>query len=188
MEKPLNEMSNEELWQLFPIVISEYKDQWPEYYKEEEQILKKILGKDIVSINHIGSTAVPYLPAKPTIDILIEIKENADIEVIIKDMEANNYIYSYQPNKPKPHMMFMKGYILHGFGERVFHIHIRYQGDWDEIYFRNYLINHAETAKDYAKLKVRLSKLYKHDRDAYTLAKTNFIKQVTEKARRESNQ
>jgi len=186
MEKPLNEMTSEELWQLFPIIISEYRDYWTNYYREEEDTLKRILGESIISINHIGSTAVPNLPAKPTIDILIEIKDNTDIQAIITDMELNNYIYSYQPQKPAPHMMFMKGYNSHGFEEKVFHIHIRYKGDWDEIYFRDYLINHPESSGEYAKLKIRLSKLYKHDRDAYTLAKTDFIKEVTEKARKES--
>lgn len=184
MEKPLNEMSNEELWQLFPIIISEHKNYWKLYYKEEKDILNNILKNNIIRIHHIGSTAVPNLPAKPTIDILVEIKDDADTGSIIKKMEEKSYICSRQLLKPAPHIMFMKGYSSQGFEEKVYHIHVRYSGNWDELYFRDYLIKHPETAKEYGELKIRLSELYKHDRDAYTLAKTDFIKEVTEKARK----
>lgn len=66
-------MSNEELWELFPIILTEYQKDWERLYKLEEQQLRAIVGKDIVCIQHIGSTAVKDLIAKPTIDILLEI-------------------------------------------------------------------------------------------------------------------
>jgi len=58
-------------------------------------------------------------------------------------------------------------------------------GDWDELYFRNYLLIHNDVAKEYGELKQRLQKKYEHDRDGYTEAKTGFIKKWTKQARKE---
>lgn len=177
-------MTNEELWQLFPIIISEHKDYWKNYFTGERSLLKKLLGKDVLKIHHIGSTSIPGLPAKPTIDILMEVRDEADTDDLIRRMESAGYIYSYQPKNPAPYMMFMKGYTPQGFAERVFHVHVRYSGNWDEIYFRDYLLSHPNTAKEYAELKFRLKEQYEYDRDAYTVAKTEFITQITNLAKR----
>jgi GrpB-like predicted nucleotidyltransferase (UPF0157 family) len=87
--------------------------------------------------------------------------------------------------------MFLKGYLPDGFAEKVYHIHVRYLRDsanhtmiWDELYFRDYLIGHPETAAEYAALKARLHKDFEHNRDGYTNAKTAFIRAVTEKAKK----
>ncbi len=118
MDKSLSEMSNEELWQLFPITISEHKDYWKNYYAEEYMNLQDALKGNI---NHIGSTAIPNLVAKPTIDILLEIKNNTDINYLIDILSSVRYIYSFQPSKPAPHMMYMKGYTPQRFEERVYY-------------------------------------------------------------------
>ncbi len=79
-KKDLNEMSNEELWQLFPIILSPHNPEWPGRYKTEKELLIKTIGaENIVRINHIGSTAVPGLTAKPTIDILLEIQQKTHL-------------------------------------------------------------------------------------------------------------
>jgi len=64
---------------------------------------------------------------------------------------------------------------------------VRYPGDWDEPYFRDYLIAHPETAAEYAALKIRLHKEFEHDRDGYTKAKSEFIRAVTERARKDAS-
>jgi len=79
--------------------------------------------------------------------------------------------------------MFMKGYTPQGFEGQAFHVHVRYSGDWDELYFRDYLLANPDIAAEYGKLKLELQKKYKHDRDAYTSAKTDFIKRITRLAR-----
>lgn len=86
---------------------------------------------------------------------------------------------------PPPHLMFLKGYLPDGFAERVFHIHVRYPGDYDELYFRKYLTLHPEAAAEYVALKYELLNRFEHDRDGYTKAKTAFIRAITEKARKE---
>jgi len=184
--KSLNEMSNEELWQLFPIVLSDYKPEWKEWYRQEETALKQIVGTENINrINHIGSTAVEGLIAKPTIDILMEINKETDTEKLIQTLTEAGYIYSPQPMNPAPHMMFMKGYTPEGFDEKVFHLHVRYSGDWKELYFRDYLRAHPSAATEYGILKTQLQQEHKHNRDAYTEAKSDFIQNVTDKGRQE---
>ncbi len=186
MKKPLNDLTNEELWNLFPIVLSKHNPKWKDRYFDEKKVLEHAVGlQNIAGINHFGSTAVPGLIAKPTIDILLEIKHDTSIERLITAMQSNGYIYSEQPQNPAPHMMFMKGYTPEGFKGQVFHVHVRYSGDWDELYFRDYLLTHPETADEYGNLKKRLQVKYEHDRDGYTDAKTEFIKRITGLARGE---
>lgn len=81
-------------------------------------------------------------------------------------------------------MMFVKGYTEEGFKGQVFHIHVRYKGDWDEIYFRDYLKSHPETAKKYGELKLKLVEKFRNDREKYTESKTNFIKKINKLARK----
>lgn len=188
MPKALDEMTNEELWELFPIIISEHDPNWKEKYLEEKAAIEESIGtQNIARINHIGSTAVPNLAAKPTIDILIEIRDDTDTDKLIGNMEVAGYIYSPQPDNPPPHMMFMKGYTPEGFKGQVYHIHVRYSGDWNELYFRDYLKLHPDVADEYGKLKLELKEEFQHNRDGYTYAKTKFIKRITKLAREEMN-
>ena len=80
-------------------------------------------------------------------------------------------------------LSFNKGYTENGFAERVFHFHLRYAGDNNELYFRDYLIEYPAVAKEYEELKLRLWKEYEHDRDGYTNAKTELVKKYTEQAK-----
>ena len=80
---------------------------------------------------------------------------------------------------------FNRGYTKKGFAENVYHVHLRYAGDNDELYFRDYLNEHPQVAKDYETMKMKLWKQYGHNRDAYTDAKTAFIKKWTSEAKRE---
>jgi GrpB-like predicted nucleotidyltransferase (UPF0157 family) len=179
-------MSNEELWQLFPIILREHNSAWKQWYEQEHKLLIRLIGEDnIERVSHIGSTAVEGLVAKPTVDILVEITRSCDTDDLMHTLEQNGYIYSRQGENPPPHMMFLKGYTEQGFAEKVFHIHMRYPGDWDELYFRDYLSAHADTAAQYGELKASLKEKYEHDRDMYTEAKTDFVKRVTMLARQE---
>lgn len=181
--KPLHEMLKEELWTLFPIVLSEHRQVWKENYLTEKIVIEQAAGiQNIVRMNHYGSTSVPDLLAKPSIDILIEVNNNTNLKKLILNMQSVGYIYSEQLNNPQPCMMFMKGYTSQGFKGQAFHVHVRYSGHWGELYFRDYLLSHPEIADEYGKLKIELQKKYEYDRDGYTDAKTNFIKQVTKLA------
>ena len=177
MRKKLTEMTLEELWQLFPIILEGHKNYWADWFEEEKVNLEKILPQN-TRISHIGSTAVPNIWAKPIVDILIEIENDMDR---VKDiLTGNGYIcMSESTNR----ISFNKGYTENGFAERVFHLHLRYMGDNDELYFRNYLIENPDVAKEYEKLKLSLWKQFEHNRDEYTNQKTEFVRKYTELAK-----
>jgi GrpB-like predicted nucleotidyltransferase (UPF0157 family) len=186
MDKRLENMNTEELGGLFPIVISEPDGNWVKLFQSEKNKIHKALGKqNIIRIEHIGSTAVPNLKAKPTIDILLEVPESKDNVFMAERLREIGYHYIPRPENPAPHMMFAKGYTEDGFKGQAYHIHVRYSGDWDELYFRDYLKLHPKTAREYGELKARLSVEYKNDREEYTNRKTDFIKRITRIARSE---
>lgn len=181
-EKKLSEMTLEELWELFPIFLTEHKSYWADWYREEIALLKTILPPD-TEYHHIGSTAVNDIWAKPIIDILITVKSDSQLKDPADILRKNGYIVMSESDK---RVSLNKGYTKNGFAERVFHLHVRLENDKDEIYFRDYLNDHHDVAKEYEKMKLELWKKYEHNRDAYTEAKTEFIKKYTELAKKET--
>ncbi len=179
MSKKLTEMSLEELWQLFPIILTEHQECWKEWYLEEEKLLKRVLTNN-ERISHIGSTVIPSIWAKPIVDILVEIPKGTNLLDYKAEIINCGYICMSQSENG---LSFNKGYTENGFAKRVFHLHLRYAGDNNELYFRDYLIEHSDVAKQYEVLKLNLWKKYEHNRDAYTNAKTEFVRKYTEKAK-----
>lgn len=177
--KELSEMSLNELWQLFPIFLTEHNDDWKKQFSDEKTYLSGIIP-NAVTINHIGSTAVDSIWAKPIIDILAEVETEADLKLSADSLIRSGY--TCMSREPK-RISLNKGYTKKGFAEKVFHLHLRLCGDNDELYFRDYLIEHPDIAREYEKLKKALWKKYEHDRNAYTDAKTAFINQYTNKAK-----
>lgn len=179
-------MTLEELWQLFPIILKEHSPDYARWYEKESENLKQAIGKEnIRRISHIGSTAVEGLLAKPTVDILLEIAEDMDIDEVKKTLKVKGWLCMSESYEPELKLVFNKGYTEAGFADKVFHLHIRNYGDPDELYFRDYLMAHLDIASEYADLKQRLKEKYKYNRDAYTEAKTEFVKRYTQKARAE---
>ncbi len=183
MPKKLSEMTLEELWQLFPIILTKPNPTWEEWFLEERDFLLSKLSNDIVfSINHIGSTAIKGIWAKPIIDILLEIRDGFEIERIIDDIKTSGYILMSQTEN---RLSFNKGYTEYGFSERVFHLHVRKKGDHAELYFRDFLNAHPDCAKEYEHLKLSLWKKFEHDRDEYTRQKTDMVNAFTKFALQE---
>lgn len=175
MSKDLKDMTLKELWELFPIVLAPYNLDWHEWAREEIIALSDLLEHHSPIINHIGSTAIPGIQAKPTIDILVEIEPDADWQRVRAMMEDAGYIcMSFSDNR----MSFNKGYTPAGYADKVFHVHVHRIGDNEEILFRDYLIAHPEYAEEYEKLKLSLLSKYKNNRDEYTEAKSKFIKTI----------
>lgn len=173
--KRLQDMTLEELWELFPIILTPHNPQWAIWAKEEMQLLSDILSSYDPIINHIGSTAVKGIHAKPIIDILVELSNGICWNLIKDVMVANGYICMSESDS---RMSFNKGYTPAGYADKVFHIHFHRIGDNDEILFRDYLIERPEVAKEYEKLKLSLLPKYKNDRDGYTEAKTSFVRTI----------
>lgn len=172
----------EDLAQLFPILLEEHNPKWKEYYLQEKAFLHTLLQEKLIRISHIGSSAVRGLLAKPTIDILLEVSQDIDLPAVTEIMLDAGYVV----NTPKGDIIvYLKGYTPQGFCGQAIHIHVRYSGDWGELYFRDYLSAYSDIAREYAKLKSDLKKQYPNNRDGYTEAKGQFIQRYTEKAQRE---
>jgi len=183
--KSLNDLTISELGQLFPIIITDYSDKWPDLYKAEAKLITdSLLHTDFVKIDHIGSTAIPGLKAKPTIDILLQVTEQIYIQKLKDTFKTLGYLINNHPENPAPHLTFVKGYKTQGFKGQVYHVHIRYRGDWDEIRFKEYLIKHKEIAKEYEALKLELAEKYPNDREAYTDSKTEWIEKINKLTRK----
>lgn len=183
--KKLENMSLGELCQLFPIILRAHNPAYKAWYDEEErQLLKLLQSHQIQRINHIGSTAVEGLIAKPIVDLLLELPQDYDMTTVEQRLADNGWLCMQRDDGQRT-LDLNKGYTPDGFAEKVFHLHIKPLGDWDELYFRDYLRDHPSVAREYEALKQGLLIQFEHDRDAYTQAKSAFILECTARARQE---
>ncbi len=181
MGKKLSEMTPEELWELFPISLTEHKDSWIVQYHEMEDRLRCALSEvQLVRISHIGSTAINDIWAKDIVDILVEVAHAENLEAVAKSIEKLGFI---RMSSSKNRYSLNWGYTEEGFADKVYHLHLRYEGDNDELYFRDHLNEHPQIAKEYERLKLRLWVKFEHNRDAYTDAKSEFVKKWTAAAK-----
>lgn len=170
-------MSLDELWCLFPLALVEPKSDWVYWYSEMKTILKDLLH-DVsgLRVHHIGSTALTDIKAKNIVDILIEVDPSEPLDQIARTLEQHGFIcMSAKPSR----ISLNYGYTPQGYADKVYHIHLRYRGDNDELYFRDYLTDHPDIAHQYETLKINLCKQCVLDRDAYTAGKTAFIQTWT---------
>ena len=171
MEQPVKE----------PVVIVEYDPRWPVMFEEEKTRLLGVIGHVVEQVEHVGSTAVPGLGAKPIIDILIGLRRLDDAAQCIAPLQSLGYQYvpEYEVELPE-RRYFRKG------SPRTHHIHMveLTSGFWERhLLFRDYLCTHPETAREYYELKKALAAKFGSDRDGYTDAKTEFVRSVEAEAR-----
>ena len=165
------------------ILITEYDPNWVTSFKSESQRVGSVLGNDLViNIEHVGSTAVPGLCAKPIVDMLVFVHSLNNAKDKIADLEALGYAF-WQDNADKTRLFFVKG--LPPNGPRTHHIHIAEPGDSpdEKILFRDYLRTNAKETATYLQLKHSLAAMFPTDREEYTKAKTSYISSVLKKAR-----
>jgi len=141
--------------------------------------LQKLLGPEIaLRIEHYGSTAIPGLPAKPIIDILVEIPSwEAARKRAIPAFNSPEIEYWCSD-----HLRFYVRDKLTGL--RTHHLHLAPAGHgiWEGLAFRDYLRAHPREAQSYVELKYQLAELHRTDRGAYTDAKEAFVREITERA------
>jgi len=174
------------------VAIVPYDPRWPDWFAAEKAHLLKTFGSDLIRrVEHMGSTSVPGLPAKPIVDMLIEVRdlERAQAE-IAPALEAQGYDYFWRPTFGDSTPPFYAWFIKRNqdTGVRTHHLHMittapEFSGHWDNLLFRDYLIQHPQVAAEYGKLKVELAETHRHDRVGYTAAKSEFIARVMEHAR-----
>ncbi|PSB13334.1 GrpB family protein [filamentous cyanobacterium CCP2] len=167
------------------VVIVEYNPQWAMLFEQEAARVREVLAENLVTqIEHIGSTAVPGLAAKPIIDLLVGVHSLAAAkQSAVSPLESLGY--AYWADNPDPHrMFFVKG--LPPKGPRTHHVHIVDLANpvWKErLLFRDYLRKHADAAAQYVELKRDLSRRFPTDREAYTRGKTEYVQSIMQKIR-----
>lgn len=176
-------LSFDELWELFPIPLVDPKDSWEAQYRKIEATLARALeGTPGLRISHVGSTAIPNIKGKDIVDVLVEVACEVDLGEVSDALKGIGFIQmSEQPDRISMNL----GYGLQGYADEVYHVHLRFLGDNDELYFRDYLREHPEVARDYEDLKLALLQEHGRDRDAYTEGKTAFVRRWVAKARTE---
>jgi GrpB-like predicted nucleotidyltransferase (UPF0157 family) len=159
------------------VEIVPYDSSWPESFEEEKQKLRGTLGRWLTGpIEHIGSTAVPGLAAKPVIDIMAGVLSLDSSRPAIA--AAAGLGYCYYPYRPDSEHWFCKPSAAF----RTHHLHLIPCGTalWIEaIAFRDYLRAHPAVAAEYENLKRDLARKFRFDREAYTEAKGPFIARIT---------
>jgi GrpB-like predicted nucleotidyltransferase (UPF0157 family) len=167
------------------IFIVPYDATWPRLFEEEAPRVRRALGTAVVTIEHIGSTAVPGLAAKPIVDILVGLRALSLTDAQTAAMERAGYEFRGEAGVPgRLHFHRLSA------GRHLFNVHIVEHGGahWrNNLLFRNYLRNQSEEARQYVALKRR--EAAKHPRDiwAYSEGKRAFIEALIKKARRESD-
>ncbi len=168
-----------------PVEICEYDTAWPLKFEKQKGDLMNAIGNKVVAIEHIGSTAVPGLGAKPIIDIMVGLRQLSDAEDCIEPLRRIGYAYVPELEAEIPERRyFHKG--PSNVPEKHYHLHmVEIHGEfWSvQILFRDYLRTHSDSAREYFKLKKKLAAKYRLNREAYTDAKSSFIKSTIAKAR-----
>jgi GrpB-like predicted nucleotidyltransferase (UPF0157 family)/predicted nucleotidyltransferase len=174
------------------IEIVDYDPDWPARFEEERRRLIACLPADLLGrIEHVGSTAVPGLSAKPIVDMLVEVADLEEAkERIVPVLEARGYDYFWSPTHGDDVPPWYAFFIRRdpATGERTHHIHMvepDFVEHWEWLLFRDYLIDYADVARDYEALKHALAAEYPNDRVGYTEGKAAFIGAVTEMAAHE---
>jgi GrpB-like predicted nucleotidyltransferase (UPF0157 family) len=159
-----------------PVVIAPYDPAWPGRFEAERAVLARVLEPWLVGpIEHVGSTAVPGLAAKPIVDIMAGGRDLPSSKPAIEALRPLRYCY-FDYKADVMHWLCKPSDV-----ERTHHLHLVLFGSrlWRErLAFRDRLRSHVPTREAYLELKLRLAVEYREDREAYTEAKWPFVEAV----------
>ena len=173
-------MSQYPKWAIEEVVIAPYSEQWPLVAHEVITELSKVFGINALAIEHIGSTSIPGLAAKPIIDIMVMMKDFDTIDRSVLALSQAHGAWHLVPAEldERPWRRFMVKVV----GDHRFaHLHLVPEGQprWDEhLKFREALCDDPELIAQYADLKRKLAEVHQSDREAYTDGKAEFIRSV----------
>jgi GrpB-like predicted nucleotidyltransferase (UPF0157 family) len=171
-----------------PVIVVPYDEAWPSLFEKERALIEGAIGRWVEEIEHVGSTAVTGLAAKPVIDIMVGVKSLDDSPVMIKRLAGVGY--EYVPEFERV-LHFRRYFREMRDGRRTHQIHLveKSNVEWWEhhLMFRDYLRAHPKTAREYGRLKDHLAERFRSDREAYTDAKADFISKVVRRATEEKH-
>lgn len=165
------------------VKLESYNPEWKKRFENEKENLKKKMGSIALTIEHIGSTSIEGLTAKPIIDIAVGVNNLEDFEKVRADFLKDEN-YSVKEDSQDDEILIRKG----PESNRTHFIHVmeidgnRYI---ESILFRDYLISNPIVSKDYEILKKELARLYPNERVKYTSSKNEFIAKILLKAKEE---
>jgi len=166
-----------------PIVILDYDPAWPQRYRTLHDRIAEALVPLAAKIEHIGSTSVPGLAAKPVIDLIVVLHSHRNLQLVIERLSGLGYAHEGDFGiKGREAFATPPGYTKHDH-----HLYVcspDWSGHEDQIAFRDYLRTHPRTACAYARLKRRLAAKHPDARSAYSEAKTGFVNAVLRRAGR----
>ena len=163
------------------IVLKPYDENWPVLFEREKQRISTILKDKALMIEHIGSTSVPGLIAKPIIDILLVVEDAGKEEDYVVDLVSHGYILRIKEPDFENHHMFLGP-------DTDIHLHVFSQGSKEiekYLFFRNYLRAHQEARELYANTKKTLAKKKWKYVQNYADAKSDVVQQIMDAARKE---
>ncbi len=160
--------------------IVDYDPTWPETAAAEIALVKAALGSQVTRVDHVGSTAVPGMAAKPIVDLQVSVARIAPTAPFVEPLEALGYLFAPDPSSPD----------FHFFGKpverpRAFHLHVCAAGGDDEarhLALRDYLRARPDEALRYAEVKRGLVDLRPGDRLAYIEGKADYVAALEERA------
>lgn len=156
--------------------IISYDPHWKDQFETEASVLRSIWGDTAIAIEHIGSTAVPGLAGKPTVDVLVLVDDIASVDQFTKAMDAAGYtsLGEYVTNGAR---LFVK----EKDNSRVVNVHV-FQKDHPHVKemlaLRNYLRNHPKIVKQYSELKFDLAKKHPNDYGSYRKYKDAWMEKL----------
>jgi GrpB-like predicted nucleotidyltransferase (UPF0157 family) len=156
----------------FVVEICDWTPAWAAEFRLRAAQLRQSLRERALRIDHIGSTAVEGLAAKPIVDIQVSLADFEPIDALLQAMAAVGYVW--RADNPE----LTKRYFREAPGAPRCHVHVRRAGSWNEqwaLLFRDYLRTHPAAAADYEAVKRSLAATHRHDRHAYTDAKGDFF-------------
>jgi GrpB-like predicted nucleotidyltransferase (UPF0157 family) len=161
--------------------IEPHQREWSVLFDSEAARLRSVLDDRVLAIEHVGSTAVEGLAAKPVLDILVLVADEADAKACVEPLEELGY--EHRDDDPVPDRYFMAKGPSYG---RTHYCSITPRGSdthHDQVDFRDHLRSHPEVAREYEQLKRDLASEHPDNRRAYTAKKARFIRNVLENAR-----
>ena len=169
---------------VIPVEIVSYDPRWTALFEEAKREIIAAIGPYVSRVEHVGSTSVAGLAAKPTIDVLIGVHHLAEAPSFLPPLEALGYEYVAKHEAVFPQRRYLRRIVD---GRHTHHLHIvepKSNFFKEHLLFRDYLRSHPEDAARYAALKYELAEKYRGDRDAYTEGKSDFIQGILMKALR----
>jgi GrpB-like predicted nucleotidyltransferase (UPF0157 family) len=169
-----------------PVMIEGYNQDWTKNFELEKRQLMKILKGRIISIEHIGSTSVSGLCAKPILDIAVAVHNLEVVDEFIEPLKHLGYEFVHHKEFPE-RRFFRKG--QWGAGTHHLHFYEIESESWkNQLLFRDFLRRHPDVLKRYHQLKEELAEKYRFDRISYTEAKGPFIQDILKQAKEEIEQ